>query len=590
LQMSRDQVKELLEQSFNYIEMLKNDIRVLREHLRIKINNDIDAGEFNSTDDLMFTLLQLNNGFERTDLFYNFRADLIDNYIKNMQKGHILIPGNYSVLFGNGLEMLKATIKDKNHPMAFKRISVLGIGEIHCKNFKYNQNQKLLGCRSPHVTIGNLLLAKNVGCNILDKYFNLSNEIVCVNSIGNNILERLSSADFDSDALILTDMKLLIDICEINYNNFLVPTSMFEADKTLRLNNADQKAELDIKTSGSSIEIGEIINCSQILNSKLWDMVNKGEPIESAKIQELYTIISQLDVMSCISIDSAKKEYPINLDMELKIIRQKYLDREVVNKKFKIANKNVKRLWQEIKDLRSDEQDVKWLINKNIDIKEHKEVTVRPNFFKVVGEGQDYCFKPFETTMDYLEEIIKKGTEGIRATRRQGAGKEIVTIAELLCQEKTIMRKDANRNQIKKLVEDCTKLKVESTKIWTNEKFTGEEKYTKANTARNDLISEVAKLKVEPATIKSILWNIDKEIKKNRANKNSDEKQKVNTSLTGIARELVSILYKAHKKSFIALFYESKEKVDTIKRVYKVEEGAETLKIYGLDYIIIKNN
>ena len=360
----------------------------------------------------------------------------------------------------------------------------------------------------------------------------------------------------------------------------------------MRLNNADQKAELDIKTSDSSVEIGEIINCSQILNSKLWDMVNKGEPIESPKIQELYAIISQLDVMSCISIDSAKREFPVDLDMELKTIRNKYLDKEVVDKKYKPASSEIKELWQEIKELRADEQDVKCLISKNIYIKDYQEATVRPNFFKIVGKGKEYCFKPFATTMDYLEEIIQKEIVKIRASRRQGKGKAIVNIYDLLCEDKTIkhMRKYADRHQIEKLIEKCDILKAETTGIWANEELSSEDKYTKSNALKNELIADVAKTKVKPATIKSVLWKIDQEFKKFRANKNSDEKQEVNTSLTGIARTLVSILYKAHKKSFIALFYESKKKVDTIKRVYKVEDGAETLKIYGLNYITIKNN
>ncbi|WP_019850648.1 hypothetical protein [Desulfitobacterium sp. PCE1] len=547
MMMNKTGVKELLQPSFDYLNALKNDIRVFRNHLGIKIKDDIEAGEINSSDDLMFTMLQLNNKFERTDLFFNFRADLIENYIDNIKKGHILVPGNYSVLFGNPLEMLKATIKDQDHPMAFKGLSVLGVDEIHCKNFKYNQ--KLLGCRSPHISMGNLWLANNVECKILDKYFNLSKEIVCINSIGNNCLERLSGADFDSDSLILTDSKLLIDITELNYNNFLVPTGNVKAETTKRLNNAKQKAELDEKIHESSSEIGEIVNVSQILNSKLWDMVNKGKAVDSKEVQDLYTAISQLSVMSNLSIDSAKKELTIDLKRELQLIKELNIERDSKTKKL-----------------------------------------TRPLFFGIVGKGENYCFKKHFTTMDFLQEIIEEETKDIRAKRRQGEDKDIVTIAEILCEEKTIKMADADRNQINILIKDCNQLKAAEAKIWNDEELSREEKYTKTNSLKNDYIAKVAKRRIKPATIKTVLHRIDEEQKKIRANKNSDIKQEVNTALTGIARKLISILYKSHKDSFVELFQESKEKVDTIKRVNKVKEEDEILKLYGINHVLINNN
>jgi len=52
-----------------------------------------------------------------------------------------------------------------------------------------------LGARSPLVTMGNVLLAKNQDNDDIKKYFHITNEIVCVNSINENLLEKLSGAD-----------------------------------------------------------------------------------------------------------------------------------------------------------------------------------------------------------------------------------------------------------------------------------------------------------------------------------------------------------------------------------------------------------
>ncbi|MFQ9617451.1 MAG: hypothetical protein ACLRY8_18840, partial [Clostridium butyricum] len=92
-------------------------------------------------------------------------------------------------------------------------------------------------------------------------------------SIEENSLERLSSADFDSDQLLLTDNPLMIKKLKLHYDKFLVPTSNVKAKKVKRLNNAEQKSDLDIKTSIN--KIGEIINLSQFLNTLLWDKYNK---------------------------------------------------------------------------------------------------------------------------------------------------------------------------------------------------------------------------------------------------------------------------------------------------------------------------
>jgi hypothetical protein len=90
-------------------------------------------------------------------------------------------------LFGNPLEMLKATIG------AFDGTSEIKIGHAHTRRFR--TGVELLGCRSPHVCAGNVWVLKNEICPIIDHYFNLSKEILCVNSIGENLLERLSGAD-----------------------------------------------------------------------------------------------------------------------------------------------------------------------------------------------------------------------------------------------------------------------------------------------------------------------------------------------------------------------------------------------------------
>ena len=81
--------------------------------------------------------------------------------------------------------------------------SKIGVGNVFCQQFAFDQT--ILGSRSPHVTMGNVLLARNTDNEEIRQYVNTTREIVCVNSIGENILFRLSGADFDSDTMLLTN-------------------------------------------------------------------------------------------------------------------------------------------------------------------------------------------------------------------------------------------------------------------------------------------------------------------------------------------------------------------------------------------------
>ena len=201
-------------------------------------------------------MLELNNKVQNTDLFVEWRQDMIKSYVDNMKKGHILIPGTYSVLCGNGMEMLRATIKDKKHEMAFNDTSFLKPDEIHCSNFDFGENnfgKELLACRSPHTSQGNLWLCKNVQYDLMDKYFNRSPQIIHVNSINSNIMERLSSCDFDSDSLLLTDSKLLLDAATKNYNKFLVPTSKVDAKLVGRVNTFQKELQNDPRSTDDYI-------------------------------------------------------------------------------------------------------------------------------------------------------------------------------------------------------------------------------------------------------------------------------------------------------------------------------------------------
>lgn len=314
LQLSKNEVKEFLQESLDFAQLLRNNPAVVRYYIKYP---DIDEFEpmnqpMLDKNDVVYNLMCINDNFTKTKYYQEFLHDLLASYYKNLKNGHVYVNGNYSTLLGNPIEMLQQSIG------TFNGESQIGIGNIHNTRFEYNKT--LLGSRSPHVTMGNILLATNRENRLVDHYFNLTDEIVCINSIGENVLQRLSGADFDSDTMLLTDNEILIRAAKRNYRTFKTPTSFVTAKKVKRYYTPEEQADLDIKTSVN--KIGEIINLSQELNSLLWDKMYHGTEYED--IKELYYDICQLDIMSGIEIDKAKKEFDINNAKELDKMREKY--------------------------------------------------------------------------------------------------------------------------------------------------------------------------------------------------------------------------------------------------------------------------
>ena len=301
------------------------------------------------------TILKYDTDYYNTPHYRHIVESLLKHIKKQTSDVRVLIDGVYATLFCNGIELLKSVVDKNYEPDTNSKITITLNGseqvlpllkrtEIYTKRF--SDNSKLLCARNPHITMGNYYLATNRKCmmnnknkeSVYDRYFVLSEEIVCVNAIDSDIMNTLNGCDFDSDTMLITNNTVMVDLLKQQLrrneysNKFRVPFNNVQSktitpdDKTSEatfLSNVDDKLSNNL--------IGEIVNLSQRLNSLIWMLaplkVQQGKYINWNKwTAEIGKNIYEkgcctLAVLSNIEIDSAKRSYHCNSASELKKIR-----------------------------------------------------------------------------------------------------------------------------------------------------------------------------------------------------------------------------------------------------------------------------
>lgn len=496
LQMTYEEVEQFIKPSLDYARMIKTDPAVLRHQISYQYQSPDDTfytKAVTSKNDIIYRLLGMNDRFAKTKMYRNFCNDLIKSFIKNLRCGHVLVRGNYSTLCGNPIEMLKMSIGQ------FDGSSIIERDTVHCEMFESGKD--LLGSRSPHVTIGNILVTRNVIRPEIARYMNPTNEIVYVNSIQENLLERLSGADFDSDTMLLTDNEILVTAAKRNYDNFPVPTKLVESAMRNRRYTNREKADLDIKTSVN--KIGEIINLSQELNSILWDRINKGASVDD--VMELYCDISQLDVMSNLEIDSAKRENPANNTRELQLLKKKY---DVRDKK----NRHVRPLFFKYidgyKGYRDDyhvyvEQDDEFQKLFKTDKYKDAQTIKKESANNIVIERGRMSYLKHETSMDYLQKCINRFYVPRDKEANHGLSYMLVPIS--------VTKGEYQKNVEQQIVEIAREAKREINSIWES---TSPNKKTKRELAYEVQVkcsAALQEIQINEKTMRRLLGKLEDE-------------------------------------------------------------------------------
>ncbi|MBO3356280.1 hypothetical protein [Clostridium perfringens] len=528
LGMDYDTTYSLLKDTLEYIDLLKNNLGVFKYHLGILsennqeiIDKDYEVQNISSNAGFILSMLEVSDDFAKTRICKKFRKEIVENYIKNVRRGHILVPGNYSVVISCPYEFLRASIGKWNGE------SLLNPFECVCS--KFEEGEEILGVRSPQPTMSNMSVFKNTKKEILDKYFNTSSQqVIIISSIDNNVFELESSMDVDGDQMLVTNKKEIVESCK-NFNEkvktkygvinrFLVPTDFTPKTSIKKKYDWRDLADTDIKNSSN--KIGEIINLAQQLNTIYWN--KKFQGCDEDELLELYKDICQLDILSCIEIDRCKKLSPVNAQKEIDKIRaKKYLGKGCI-----IRNKS------------------------------KKEVGIRPYFFKFLDGGKDYKFRKFDCGMDLLEVIIDE------KIKRKENDEEELELKDILVKQKA----DKNaKNKIHKIIYYLKIMNYKQNKIWNSDI---ENKWELTEEIYRYYLKEISKIKMDQQLIYTIL------LRMSYANNNEKYQE-----YKKFGRKILRILYDINRKDLLKSIKINK------KALSYVEENPDgNLNLYGLSF------
>ena len=276
LGLTREGIGKLLEPSFRYLQdmldrspVLRYQINMTTVHATIAEQELPDLAKYRR--DTVLDMTCRTPLFEQTEFYKSFRSDTTKYFKRKLKKGRVAVCGNYQVLFGNAYEFLLALTDASYEPTeSFS----LEDGQVCTTGFAHGE--MVLCARSPHITMGNLYLARNTHSYDLMRYFNLTPNIICVNAIESNIQQRLNGCDYDSDSMLVTNNEWIVNGVVNAYDILKVPVCKADpVGKTDYVNMPKSLAGLDQTIAKN--KIGEIVNLSQFLNCLLWEAYVTGE-------------------------------------------------------------------------------------------------------------------------------------------------------------------------------------------------------------------------------------------------------------------------------------------------------------------------
>ena len=316
IDLSTDNIQSLLEIEKGYISDLKNNTESYIRYLQSEAN-------IMNYNNMMIDLYRHNNLVEKTGMFKDYRTDEISRYGKYVKSAKLRQKGDYCILLGNPLCLLKHAVGDL--PVVDGIIGESYKDELECNEIYTTlfteSGKEYCMFRNPHNSPSNINVGiLNTDVPMIKDYFKLSKNIVVCNAIKYPIQAVLNSCDYDSDSAVIFDSDTLQSEIKAKVIGKYFPVekddkSIGMKKTTYPINNTGMSL-IDTKLSQSQRLIGEVTNVGALILSNIYN---------SNDSEEIKRQLSYLDVVTALStvcIDLAKKMHNINPDAEIKNIRK----------------------------------------------------------------------------------------------------------------------------------------------------------------------------------------------------------------------------------------------------------------------------
>lgn len=513
-----------------FIDSLRNNDDAFIEYIKGTAN------EMNSNK-MFVDLYSVHKDIVRTKMFRTFRTKTISKYVETVKKGKIRLVGDYCVMLSCPIQYLYASVNAE-----MSNVEVLKGNQIHTSLFGENgYNKEYVAFRNPHSSASNIYKCFNVKNELIEQYFNLTPNIVVVNSDKENVMNRLNGADFDSDSIVIFDNADLSRIVSKSYDDYKVCFNDIDNDTTPYVLSNEDSAKIDNALAGSTTQIGEVTNCTQLILSLIAHKVKKGMSKDHVDIKKLMKYVEITTVLAGISIDSAKRQYKVNPSKVLNKIRKELTLNEIdFNNTSKEIQKYIKSELKEDKNQKFYGKPNFWKFvqnddhtknKKKVDEQENKEDELIEQDSKKKEKKKD---KPllvthYDCPMDYLFDVKFDRADG----------KDPLKFKDLLVDKD---KRGGNRGQKKQLEDLADDYQNEITHaIMTSEE---DELNVQLEEAIEKYEEKFSKFKVNENTMYALLLEV------NDQTENGKKKEDKNNS----CMRLMNQLYKFQKQMFLNAF------------------------------------
>lgn len=597
LNLSYEDLENLSKEQVNEIMLMKNYLAFFKDSVDTR-------GKNSAKQSMMLALLEVNEDVQATQLFKDYRDEQLKHLRRRMEDGKILTrDSDYCILFGNPYEMLQASANGLDSEDGFAKSSIMYNEEHDKKNQfevytpKYDSKKELFGFRSPHICEGNCALLINTYHSEY-KWFNLTDNVITVSfwGYGAFLSPKLNGADVDSDSILVGDNPIILKNV-IKAQSKPIPINGLTPQAVKLSFTEENLSETDCRLANDYI--GRICNLAQNLQSYYWHICNSGTSEQKEKyLDKLYDDICVLEVLSNVAIDSAKREYPINIGREINRILQRdyFFEKGAVIDGDSIAfvvekGSEAKTYYKKPKFMLKNRRTKQFKVQKDATEEQKKSIEWRKNDEKELSKRM---FITFDTPMDIIKKVLDKNI------KRTANSISPIPITNILKPIKSGEKADYNRtkNIIKSAIEYGKELNEIQNRYGSNTIGT-EQLYSEKLVVESKAIEEYSKIRLTANDIIVLLRKVyevrDKYDTNGKLIKKNGIDQRDKTLLESrMGSRMLQWLYQAHEEIFLSAIKEGgKGTISSVLKIPKdyVPENGVNVKIfekYGEHYIIVK--